>query len=39
MTKREIDMAFGDLGKYTKNSNSVETQHIPINAIAAGKFS
>jgi hypothetical protein len=25
MTKREIDMAFGDLGKYAKDLNSVES--------------
>ncbi len=38
MTKREIDMAFGDLGKYAKDLNSVESQHAPINTIAANKF-
>ena len=38
MTKREIEMAFGDLSKYAEDPNLKATADSPLDAMFAGKF-
>ena len=39
MTKREIDLAFGDLDKYADDLNQSENKNLPIEAKPTGKIS